>query len=85
VDINETINSLGSSPTRSISISTTDAGTVLHDDFEKANLLNEFFCLQSTIIDSGKKLPPITSGMPPVLENVIITPDDVKDVLKTLH
>jgi hypothetical protein len=74
----------GSTTTRSISILTTDEGTVLHDDFDKANLLNEFFCLQSTIIDSGKKLPPINSGMPQVLENVIITPDDVKDVLINL-
>ena len=73
-----------SSTTRSISIVTTDEGTVLHDDFDKANLLNEFFCRQSTIIESGKNLPTITSDMPQVLENVIITPDDVKDVLKNL-
>ena len=52
--------------------------------FDKANLLNEYFCEQSNVDDSNASLPPFE---PPRsnLDNITITNEDVLDVLKLLN
>ena len=62
----------------------TDNGEVIQDDIEKANLINSFFALQSTIDDTGKTLPPFQNHTDASLENINISVTDVSDVLKCL-
>ena len=55
------------------------------DDYEKANVLNSFFCSQSEIDDSSITLPrdhPQFFGEN--INNITITPQEVFDVLQTL-
>ncbi|KAK3098188.1 hypothetical protein FSP39_017040 [Pinctada imbricata] len=75
-----------SNPSTKQSIPTllTDYGTAVHDDTDKANLLNRFFCSQSSINDSGKTLPPSINNVSPVLQAIAIPTPDVKDFLNCL-
>ena len=59
---------------------TTGAST----DEEKANLLNIFFCSQSTIDDSNSQLPDINALTNSTLEGLTITEQDVKDAVSCI-
>ena len=58
-------------------------GLQYHSPTEKANILNDYFCKQSSIDDSHASLPPIT---PPdeTLSTIRLTNQDVEDVLNLL-
>ena len=70
-----------------IQILLSETGTTVTDNTEKANLLNRFFALQSTIDDSNASLPTANDDIPAqdVIDSIDITPEDVKDILKTLN
>lgn len=53
-------------------------------DYEKANCLNTYFSSISTINDEGKSLPPMTQLSNVSLSNLVVTEDEVKDIIKTL-
>ena len=56
------------------------------DDYEKANILNSFFSSQSMIDDSLNSLPDdYQQFVGEKLNSIVITPNEVFDVLKTLH
>ena len=69
-----------------IQVLLSETGTTVTDDTEKANLLNRFFALQSTIDDTNTSLPMVNDDIPAqdVIDSIDITPDDVTDILKTL-
>ena len=50
---------------------------------EKSNVLNEYFCMQSTVDDSHATLPPIEIPEHS-LDNIVISSQDVEDVLRLL-
>ena len=50
---------------------------------EKSNILNEYFCMQSTVDDSHATLPPIEIPEHS-LDNIVISSQDVEDVLRLL-
>ena len=55
-------------------------------DYEKAELLNNYFCKQSSVNDRHAQLPEYNSSLSDdaYLNNIIITAQDVTDVLKNL-
>ncbi len=66
--------------------------TLYHDgqegasDVEKVNLLNSFFCEQSTIDDQSHNVPPVTE-LPQVhhsLSTIVVSPEDVCDAIKLI-
>ena len=60
-------------------------GIVYSDETEKANLLNDFFRDQTLINDKDAVLPdifPYTIHTP--LQSIVLSPDEVKEVLKSL-
>ena len=58
-------------------------GSQYHSPTEKANILNNYFCKQSSVDDSHASLPPFT---PPdeTLSTIRLTNQDVEDVLNLL-
>ena len=69
-----------------IQVLLSETGTAVTDDTEKANILNRFFALQSTIDDKHSPLPPDDDDTPVqnIIDSINITPGDVMDILKTL-
>jgi len=61
-----------------------DNNTGASTDVEKANLLNRFFCSQSTIDDSNSQLPDINALPNSTLEDLTITEQDVKDAVSCI-
>ena len=59
-------------------------GTIYSEDFDKANILNDFFCKQTMLNDENVSLPelPLFDGV--VLSNIVVTCDEVESVLKAL-
>jgi hypothetical protein len=63
-----------------------DNDKVFTDNFHKANLLNDYFVSQTLLTEpSNPTFPNIPSLSHPPLQQVIITPTDVHDVLKNLN
>ena len=69
-----------------IQVLLSEIGTAVTDDTEKANILNRFCALQSTIDDTNSQLPPDDDDTPVqnIIDSINITPSDVMDILKTL-
>ena len=61
-----------------------DDDNLVTDDLEKADLLNNFFTSQSTIDDSNGILPIYINETVNELENIVISENDVCDILKLL-
>ena len=61
-----------------------DKGDLVSDDFEKARLLNEHFSTVSTINDSNISLPVFEQRTNKKLENILITPNEILDILQIL-
>jgi hypothetical protein len=61
------------------------SNTLITDTKLKANLLNNFFSSQTVIDDTNHMLPalPNLQGQP-CIDNITITPSDVRDILKSL-
>ena len=59
-------------------------GTIYLEDFDKANVLNDFFCKQTMLKDENISLPelPLFDGVG--LSNIVVTCYEVESVLKTL-
>ena len=59
-------------------------GTIHSEDFDKANVLNDFFCKQTMLNDGNVSLPelPLFDGVG--LSNIFVTSDGVESVLKAL-
>ena len=59
-------------------------GTIYSEDFDKANVLNDFFCKQTMLNDENVSLPelPLFDGVE--LSNIVVTCDEVESVLKAL-
>ena len=59
-------------------------GTIYSEDFDKANVLTDFFCKQTMLNDENVSLPelPLFDGV--VLSNIVVTCDEVESVLKAL-
>ena len=59
-------------------------GTIYPEDFDKANVLNDFFCKQTMLNDENVSLPelPLFDGVR--LSNIVVTGDEVESVLKAL-
>ena len=60
-------------------------GLVYSDEKDKANILNDFFKDQTLLDDSNAEMPEVTPY--PVhhnLDSIILTPDEVKNILKAL-
>ena len=66
---------------------TSDNGSAITEDLDKANLLNTFFASQSKIDDSNTELPRNQNEiLPPLtLNRIVITPKNVQDILETLE
>ena len=75
-----------SKKTQGIGTLINDNGTAVTEDIDKANLLNSFFASQSIINDAGIQLPFSDDGIRPhnILDTIIITPQNVLDILETL-
>ena len=58
-------------------------GTIYSEDFDKANVLNDFFCKQTMLNDENVSLPelPLFDGVG--LSNIVVTCDEVESILKT--
>ena len=54
------------------------------NDKEKAKIFNDFFCSQSDLDDSNVPVPDITQSQNEGLEHIVITENEVEDILKTL-
>ncbi|XP_053396163.1 uncharacterized protein LOC128556153 [Mercenaria mercenaria] len=61
-----------------------DQNTQASTDQEKTELLNHFFCSQSTIDDTNEILPPCPSSTTATLTNILITPTDVSDAISLI-
>lgn len=59
-------------------------GSYISDNNQKAKLLNDFFVQQTQLDDSGATLPDFTPPDRQTLNNIQITPDEVRSVLQTL-
>ena len=59
-------------------------GEYAEDDEHKANMLNNYFSMQTVINDRNKHLPQLPLATDAVLDSIIISVQDVKDVLDTL-
>ena len=59
-------------------------GEYAEDDEHKANMLNNYFSMQTVINDRNKQLPQLPLATDAVLDSIIISVQDVKDVLDTL-
>ena len=58
-------------------------GTIYSENFDKANVLNDFFCKQTMLNDENLSLPvPLFDGVG--LRNIVFTCDEVESVLKAL-
>ena len=59
-------------------------GTIYSEDFDKANVLNDYFCKQTMLNDENVSLPelPLFDGVG--LSNIVVTCDEVESVLKAL-
>ena len=59
-------------------------GAVQSEDFDKANVLNDFFCKQIMLNDEKASLPELSQFDGVGLSNSIVTSDEVESVLKAL-
>ena len=57
-------------------------GEIIESDYEKAEVLNNFFTEQSTLDDSNASLPEFYPPNYELLENIHITNDDVSEAIK---
>ena len=66
--------------------SLSDSGEVIFhiSDEEKANCLNSYFASVSSVDDSHATLPPFTDLTDKVLSNIIITEQEIKDIIDPL-
>jgi hypothetical protein len=74
---------LGDSNNRSIPPIQTD-DVITHDDTEKSEIFNDYFCDQSDINDDCLIPPDLDGFLYDKLRQIIITETDVDDILKTL-
>ncbi len=58
-----------------------DNGIEATTDLEKVNLLNSYFCTQSSIDDSNHHLPPTIPVSNHNLSTIVISPSDVRDAI----
>lgn len=59
-------------------------GSIVNDDLDKANLLNTYFSSISTLNDSNTEVPAFDSRTDSVFDSLVISQNDVVDVLKNL-
>lgn len=64
-----------------------DNSTLVNENFEKANIFNDYFCQQSQVDDDNIDLPVNYDNNDPYcnLDNIIISVQDVKDNLQILN
>ena len=59
--------------------------TIISSNVDKANVFNHYFISQCQLNDDNSPLPDMNFPNDiPVLENIVLTPDEVKDTLKSL-
>ena len=58
---------------------------IIESDQDKADLLNTFFCKQSTLDDRAATLPELELPVYPLLEEIHITNDDVREAIVMLN
>ena len=58
---------------------------IIESDQDKADLLNSFFCKQSTLDDRAATLPELELPVYPLLEEIYITNDDVREAIVMLN
>ena len=61
-----------------------EADRIVYSDLEKANLLNDYFCSISSVVDNNANPPNIPLRTQESLSNIEISVQDIKDILKTL-
>ena len=66
-------------------LSDSDEVIVHVSDEEKASCLNSDFASVSSVDDSHATLPPFTDLTDKVLKNIIITEQEIKDIIDTLY
>ena len=59
-------------------------GTIQSEDFDKANVLNDFFCKQTMLNDEKASRPELPLFVGVGLSNSVVTSDEVESVLKAL-
>ena len=59
-------------------------GTIYSEDFDKANVLNDFFCKQTMLNDEIVSLPELPPFDGVGLSNIVVTCDEIESVLKAL-
>ena len=59
-------------------------GNLVFDDIENTELVNKFFCEQSTLDDSDHTPPDLTELQTDGLRQILITETEVEDILKIL-
>ena len=57
---------------------------MIQDDNKKAELFNDYFCKQADLNDSETSVPDITDILINGLEQIIVTENEVEDILKIL-
>ena len=59
-------------------------GALHSEDFDKANVLTDFFCKQTMLNNETASLPELSLFDSVVLSNIVVTSDDVKSVESVL-
>ena len=60
--------------------------TIISSNVDKANIFNDYFTSQCQLNDDNIPLPDMNIPNDiPVLENIVLTPDEVKDTLQSLN
>ena len=59
-------------------------GTIHSEDFDKANVSNDFFCKHSMLNDEKASLPELPLFDPVGLSNIVVSSDDIESVIKAL-
>ncbi|CAC5357737.1 unnamed protein product [Mytilus coruscus] len=65
-------------------LSDSNLNETVYNDKDKANLLNEYFCSISSVDDTNHDAPIIIPRTNFSLSDLVITEQDIKDILKTL-
>ena len=61
-----------------------DNDTLYTDHFDKANLLNNFFCYQTALNDDNVQTPVLSPVHESTLSSITLCPLEVKHILETL-
>ena len=66
-------------------INSEDFGEIIYDDDEKCSLLNKYFCLISKLEEENVPLPAFPSRTNESIDNIVVTTQEIIDVLQILN